>query len=60
MDLISLALPQFMLFAVVFVFLFLNVMRNAFSFSLRNQGLADRAARREQELHDSEHDIHLP
>lgn len=60
MDWLSLLSLQFFAIAVFLAFMFLTVMRGAFSFNLRNDALAARLARREQEMHDSEHEIHLP
>lgn len=48
---------QLSVLAAILIFGSALMLRRALSFSLNNTGLADRAAAREQELHDREHDI---
>lgn len=51
---------QFLLFAVIMVYGLLHFFGWAAALVQGDDGLAERARRREQEIHDSEHDIHLP
>lgn len=50
---------QLSVLAAILTFGVVLMIRRALSFSLNKTGLAERAAAREQELHDRDHDITL-